>query len=319
MMDKKISVIVPVYKVEKYLHKCVDSIINQTYQNLEIILVDDGSPDNCGAICDEYAAKDSRVRVIHKENGGVSSARNAGLDICTGDYIGFADSDDWIEPDMYEILLSILDQTRSDMSIVSFSDGSRPKEQPKIETLTPVEARIQMHLGCKFQGHVCTKLAKRECYANVHFPEEITICEDTVVTGELLLKCKKIAFCNLPCYHYVENSTSAIHHFAESHWSVLDACEKLCGQMKRAAPEYMEYAEYTCLFQSVILASNLYLSEKITRDNFDRVKKYLHRHMSFKVLRLCDKQFSRGKKLLLISLLMGRTAFILAMKAAVKK
>ncbi|OUQ56652.1 hypothetical protein B5E58_10530, partial [Tyzzerella sp. An114] len=97
MENKKISVIVPIYNVEKYLNRCVDSIINQTYKNLEIILVDDGSPDNCGKICDEYAKKDNRIKVVHKENGGVSSARNVGLNIATGDYIGFVDGDDWID------------------------------------------------------------------------------------------------------------------------------------------------------------------------------------------------------------------------------
>lgn len=101
-----ISVIVPVYDVEKYLARCIESIINQTYTNLEIILVDDGSPDKCGEICDSYARKDSRIKVLHKENGGVSSARNAGLDMMQGEYVGFVDSDDWIVPDMYEYLLS---------------------------------------------------------------------------------------------------------------------------------------------------------------------------------------------------------------------
>jgi len=98
--EAKISVIVPVYKVEPYLRKCLDSIVGQTHRNLEIILVDDGSPDNCGAICDEYAARDERIKVIHKENGGVASARNAGLAVASGDYIGWGGSDDWIETDM---------------------------------------------------------------------------------------------------------------------------------------------------------------------------------------------------------------------------
>ena len=100
----KVSIIVPVYKVEKYLRKCIDSIINQTLKDIEIILVDDGSPDNCGKICDEYAAKDTRIKVIHKENGGLSSARNAGMEVAEGEYIGFVDSDDWIESDMYMTL-----------------------------------------------------------------------------------------------------------------------------------------------------------------------------------------------------------------------
>lgn len=99
-----ISVIVPVYKVEPYLRRCIDSIRNQTYTNLEIILVDDGSPDNCGCICDEYAQKDKRILVIHQKNEGLSAARNSGLDRCTGAYIGFVDSDDCIHPEMYERL-----------------------------------------------------------------------------------------------------------------------------------------------------------------------------------------------------------------------
>ena len=100
-----ISIIVPVYKVEKYLKRCVDSILTQTYQNMEVILVDDGSPDNCGAICDRYKETDNRVVVIHKKNGGLSDARNAGLDIATGEYIMFIDSDDFVEIDMMESMM----------------------------------------------------------------------------------------------------------------------------------------------------------------------------------------------------------------------
>ena len=112
----KISVIVPVYKTEGLLDRCVESIVGQTYKNLEIILVDDGSPDNCPAICDEWAEKDSRIRVIHKENGGLCSARNAGMDIAAGDYWGFVDSDDCIEPDMYQLLVENAASTQADIS-----------------------------------------------------------------------------------------------------------------------------------------------------------------------------------------------------------
>lgn len=118
-MDK-ISVIIPVYKVEAYLRQCVDSVLAQTYSNLEVILVDDGSPDGSGAICDEYAAKDSRVKVIHKENGGQGSARNAGLDAATGEYLAFVDSDDWIDPDMYEKLLALLQEHDADIAEGSY-------------------------------------------------------------------------------------------------------------------------------------------------------------------------------------------------------
>ena len=105
MKGPLISVIVPVYKVEQYLDRCLQSIVNQTYKNLEIILVDDGSPDNCPQICDEWAKRDKRIKVIHTQNRGVSTARNIGIDVANGQYIGFVDSDDWIEEDMYEFLL----------------------------------------------------------------------------------------------------------------------------------------------------------------------------------------------------------------------
>ncbi|MEO6347158.1 MAG: glycosyltransferase, partial [Aquaticitalea sp.] len=105
-MNPTISVIVPVYDVERFLHKCIDSIINQTYKHLEIILVDDGSPDNCGLICDAYVKKDPRIKVIHKKNKGLSAARNSGLEIATGDYIGFVDSDDWVHEKMFEALIT---------------------------------------------------------------------------------------------------------------------------------------------------------------------------------------------------------------------
>lgn len=126
MKKDLVSVIVPIYKVEKYLRQCLDSIINQTYKNLEIILVDDGSPDNCPKICDEYARKDDRIKVIHKENGGLSSARNAGLDICKGEYISFIDSDDYIDSHFFSSLVSKAQSENADIvqcDFVDFFDG----------------------------------------------------------------------------------------------------------------------------------------------------------------------------------------------------
>ena len=115
MSQPLISVIVPIYKVEEYLDRCVESLINQTYKNLEIILVDDGSPDNCPQMCEAWAQKDSRIKVVHKENGGLSDARNAGFEVATGDIISFIDSDDWIEPEMFETMLSQMEKDDSDI------------------------------------------------------------------------------------------------------------------------------------------------------------------------------------------------------------
>ena len=115
-----ISVIVPVYKVEQYLPQCIESIINQTYRNLEIILIDDGSPDNCGKICEEYAQKDKRIKVFHKKNGGLSDARNYGIARASGEYLAFVDSDDWIEPDMYEVLVNWIEDHQTDIVSCGF-------------------------------------------------------------------------------------------------------------------------------------------------------------------------------------------------------
>ncbi|MBR1540013.1 MAG: glycosyltransferase [Clostridia bacterium] len=119
MEEELISIIVPVYKVEKYLDKCINSIVSQTYKNLEVILVDDGSPDSCGKMCDEWTQKDTRIKVIHKENGGLSDARNFGLDCAKGKYIQFVDSDDYIEKDMIEFLYKNLKENNADISICS--------------------------------------------------------------------------------------------------------------------------------------------------------------------------------------------------------
>ena len=117
MKAELVSVVVPVYKVERYLDKCIGSIVKQTYTNLEIILVDDGSPDNCPQMCDEWAKKDARIRVIHKENGGLSDARNAALDICTGTYVVFVDSDDYVHPEYVSYLYEMIVQHNADLAV----------------------------------------------------------------------------------------------------------------------------------------------------------------------------------------------------------
>ena len=163
-MQPLISVIVPIYKVEEYLYKCVKSILAQTYTNLEIILVDDGSPDNCPAICDEFAAKDSRVTVVHKKNGGVSSARNVGLDTATGEYIGFVDGDDYIEPTMYETLYKYIVDNNTDVSVINCRivdelGNHVPSSSPNhmVGLMSSIDFLGRLFLF-KPYGRVCTKL-----------------------------------------------------------------------------------------------------------------------------------------------------------------
>lgn len=171
-----ISVIVPIYKVEKYLAQCVDSILAQTHKDLEIILVDDGSPDGCGAMCDEYAKRDSRVRVIHKENGGLSDARNAGLAACNGDYIGFVDSDDYIAPDMYETLAAFAEKEDLDVAMCGVTDVWSDREDgtgifaPRI--LTDTDALIHEIFVNPMRGNsvaVWDRIYKSSLFKDVRF------------------------------------------------------------------------------------------------------------------------------------------------------
>ena len=159
-----ISVIVPIYNVEKYLDRCVDSIINQTYKNLEIILVDDGSPDNCPQMCDDYAKKDSRIKVVHKENGGLSDARNVGMEVATGEYVSFIDSDDYISLDFYETLLETIVDNDSDIvecGVVKFyEDNSFDKysDDLKVTNYDTVDGLEGLINENPFKQHVWNKL-----------------------------------------------------------------------------------------------------------------------------------------------------------------
>lgn len=203
-----ISVIVPVYNVEKYLPQCIDSILNQTEKNLEIILVDDGSLDNSGKICDEFSKKDDRIVVIHKKNNGLSSARNAGLEIAKGNYIGFVDSDDWLDKSMYEVLLKLLKENNSDISCCDFfktanSNDSIPHiDNEIINSYNNIESLNNFYNGLYTQTVVAwNKLYKRELFKDISYPVG-KIHEDEGTTYKLYYKANKITYTNRPLYYY---------------------------------------------------------------------------------------------------------------------
>ncbi|MBQ7001959.1 MAG: glycosyltransferase [Oscillospiraceae bacterium] len=209
----KISVIVPIYKVEAYLPKCLDSLVGQTYRNLEIILVEDGSPDNCGAICDAYAAKDARIRVIHKKNGGVSSARNAGLAAVTGDLIGFVDGDDFIAPDMYERLYAHMSGDPR-LDVVYCAATRFPAQEqhlhmdyyPTGTVVTGRELARRMLLD-EVCSHMWLALYKRFCWEGIVFPEGRTY-EDLSMTYRAFLRVGYVGFLMEPLYYYRMNDVS---------------------------------------------------------------------------------------------------------------
>ena len=217
MQEPKISVIVPVYKVEKYLKRCVDSIINQTYRNLEIILVDDGSPDSCPAMCDKFAEKDSRIIVIHKENGGLSDARNAGLDIAKGEYFGFVDSDDYISPIMYETLLNRILSDKSELAVCEYvrvydSDEREKSEKTLQEThkrcYSPDEFISELFLQRSGAYVVAwSKLYRREIFSTLRFPFGKQH-EDEFIIHRVIAQCQKISYAEDTLYYYWQRGES---------------------------------------------------------------------------------------------------------------
>lgn len=209
-----ISVIVPVYNVEEYLPRCVDSILAQTYKNLEIILVDDGTKDASDKICDEYAAKDPRVKVIHKENGGLSSARNAGIDIARGEYLGFVDSDDWIEPEMYEQMLALTQ--KYDVKLVcagryDFSSRTGKKTvglcPPKEEVITGMELLGRVFTWNQCDSAAWDKLYHRSLFEEIRYPLG-QISEDVAVVYKLAELVDRVAMCDKPFYNYYHRPDS---------------------------------------------------------------------------------------------------------------
>lgn len=214
MSKNKISIIVPVYKVEAYIKKCIESVMLQTYSNLEIILVDDGSPDRCGEICEEYAAKDQRIMVIHRENGGLSAARNSGLEVATGDFVLFVDSDDYIHPDMVKKLYNTACEKKADIVVCDYikvmenEEIEIPEVPKEIIEITENNCLEYMLGETKITFTVAwNKLYKRALFENICFPER-KLHEDEFVTYKLLHKAKKIIYLKEILYYYVQRTSS---------------------------------------------------------------------------------------------------------------
>ena len=229
--DPLISVIVPVYKVEEYLDACVESICGQSWQNLEIILVDDGSPDECPALCDRWGQKDKRIRVIHKENGGLSDARNAGMKIAHGDYIGFVDSDDWISPRMYELLLAAMDRDQSEISCCTAELFREDPEQVKYLS-SPVnvvldreEAQRALLRESLLKQPVWYKLYKRDLIKDILF-EVGKQHEDVFWSYQAIGRAERVSVIDYVGYHYRQRENSIMGR--QYSLKNLDALEAYC-------------------------------------------------------------------------------------------
>lgn len=256
-MNYLISVIVPVYNVEQYLRQCLDSIINQTYRNLEIILVDDGSTDNSGAICDEYEQIDERVKVIHKENGGVSSARNAGLDACTsgGDYIAFVDSDDWIEYNMLEELYKEMIRINGDIIVCGYYIDQQDNTYINSNTKKTFVGNDNILKNCfynkNFPNALGCKLYNKKIFNKIRFPEG-KLYEDMLIILDVLEKASVVHIMPRVFYHYRQQSNSIMNSktYSKSFEKIL-ACENILKKVEERKPNLINLA-YSQLYRHYV-------------------------------------------------------------------
>lgn len=218
----QISIIIPIYNVERYLRQCIDSILAQTFTEFELLLIDDGSPDGCPAICDEYAGKDARVRVFHKQNGGVTSARNKGLDNANGNWIIYIDGDDWIEPTYVEELYNAAINNEADIAICGFrfvyEDGSSVIEHPTIWDDNK-QSSLNRYIASIWTT-ACGSIQKLSLYKDnsIRSPKNISYCEDFHLMVRLCYFADKVVSIDSPLYNYRQQSSSIMHSLNEKTW-----------------------------------------------------------------------------------------------------
>lgn len=300
----ELSIIVPIYNVEKYLPKCIESILAQTFTDFELILVDDGSPDGCGKIIDDYAKTDSRIVVIHQKNQGVSAARNVGLRIAKGKYIGFVDPDDYIHNEMYRKLIDAIKKNSSDITCCGLSSINKLGECKYVETILP-----EVMSGNEFLCHLFD--APRTIYAsnvnklfvrdkiNVSFDETLSICEDWLFLFKYICNISKAAYVNEGLYYAVTRSDSATHTIAFKNLQQLIVREKALKELKGFPKITIDSAEAD--FLDVCIGFRNKLLENNNEELFNSVEKmyrgYVGKHF---IHILINRRIKAGSKLLYI-------------------
>ena len=322
MIKEKISIIVPVYNVEAYLERCVESILKQTYTNLEILLVNDGSTDKSGELCDKLALRDHRIRVIHKENGGLSDARNRGIDEASSNLIGFIDSDDYIDEDMYETLYRQMVASKADLSMCGHYDVYHQipeKQVAEIKTweLMPEEA-IKMVMEAKILSVTAVnKLYKKALFEQLRFRIG-KIAEDAFIMVDLIHQCSKVVATNEKKYYYVHRENSiTTQKFSLKFLNVIEAYEQNAKIISENYPD---------LYDVAIMRLNwayFYVLDRLLVDNDfkdkvleDRLISYLKKN---KKSILMDSRFTRARKMSFLALCLSRKLYLRILLAQTKR
>lgn len=282
-----ISIIIPVYNTEKLLSKCLESVQNQTYKDLEIILVNDGSTDQSGFICDEYSKKDNRFKVIHKENGGVSSARNTALNIARGQYVGFIDSDDWVEPQMFENLYKIIKEYHADISICNYFKDSENKSEINSSLESGIISYNQQQAfntildSNSFKGYLCNKLFSMEIIKQNHitFDEKIHFCEDLLFCCQYLLKSKSVVYDTSPYYHYIIHGSNVTQsQFSAKKLTSLKGLVEIIELLREVEGIKLNKYKNYYMHMNISLLMNGIKENKCTKECLDELKKNLFRY-----------------------------------------
>jgi len=307
-MNCLISVIIPVYNVEKYLKKCIDSVIAQTYRNLQIILVDDGSTDKSPKICDEYAAKDNRVLVIHKKNGGLSSARNSGLKVASGQYITFLDSDDYITSTIYEEMYSVLQRKKDRIACTCFRrvdesgkiyDKKDPHSCQEVTSNVEYLRELMLHIG---DTSVCTKLFPQEILRNKYF-DESKLNEDLLFMVDLIPDLKEIIYTGTVGYYYLirQNSTSSSYGKAVEDMALnaVTVNEMVQREYKELSEEGNRFALFQNMAYLLLVPSSL---RKKNNPQYQKALKYLKNNFVEKGLK--NNYLGTKNKCIIIGLLL---------------
>ena len=312
-----ISIVVPIYKVEQYLKKCVDSIINQTYNNIEIILVDDGSPDNCGAMCDEYAKVDNRIKVIHKKNGGLSDARNAGLKEAKGKYITFVDSDDFISPNCIELLYNNIVKYNKEISVgqirryTNLNELSETNKIEKIENFDMEDSMKHLLYNNKYTSSTAGKLFLKELFDDIEFPYGKKY-EDLATVYKLVYKSNGVVISNIDVYNYfVARSESIMNEkFSETRMDALYFTEEILSFVESNIPKIKKSA----LARLVIECRDI-LVQIPNEVKYNKYKEIVSNYIRrYKLKVLINKELPLKKKLSIFPILFGEKSIKLAWK-----
>ena len=267
----KVSIILPIYNVEKYLSRCIESILNQTFTDLELILINDGSTDRCGEICDLYNKKDTRVNVIHKENGGVSSARNVGIDVAKGEFIGFIDPDDYIDEDAIEYLYKLAKENKADIScykMKTYKNGvlvSNLNKAEEIKIYVGEEIIKEYVQNGTFLYSTCNKLYSKKLLQNEYsrFPTNIRYAEDALFNYYMLAKSCKLVFSNQQKYNYYINSGSVVSNITEKRLDILKAQKEMFYFLKNRYGKYTNYIVRQYIRSSIMIVQDIAIKNNI--------------------------------------------------------